>query len=65
MAERADIFFSPRPGTDLAWLSAISRYILDGGHAKTDFLAARVNGLEEYRKSLEPSPMEFAAFSRR
>jgi formate dehydrogenase major subunit len=44
MAERADIFFSPKPGTDLAWLSAISRYVLDGGHASNDFLAARVNG---------------------
>src|SRR5262249_46201839 len=29
MAERADIFFRPRPGTDLVWLSAITRYILD------------------------------------
>jgi hypothetical protein len=35
--------------------------VLDGGHARNDFLAARVNGLEEYRKSLEPFTMEFAA----
>src|SRR5207244_1651350 len=38
MARRADLFFSPRPGMDLVWLSAISRYLLDQGLAKTEFL---------------------------
>ena len=61
MAERADIFFSPAPGTDMVWLSAISRYLLDNGLAKTDFLAKWVNGLDEYRKSLEPFTMDYAA----
>lgn len=61
MAQRADIFFSPAPGTDMVWLSAISRYLLDNGLAKTDFLTMWVNGLEEYRKSLEPFTMEYAA----
>ena len=61
MAERADIFFSPTPGTDMVWLSAVSRYLLDNGLAKTDFLAKWVNGLDEYRKSLEPFTMEYAA----
>src|SRR5260221_7109627 len=61
MAERADIFLHPKPGTDLVWLSAISRYILDNGLAKTAFLDKWVNGLAEYKKSLEPFTMEFAA----
>jgi formate dehydrogenase major subunit len=61
MAERADIFFRPRPGTDLAWLSAMSRYMFDNGLAKTEFLEKHVNGVEEYRKSLEPFTMEYAA----
>src|SRR4029077_20667334 len=26
MAERADLFLHPRPGTDLVWLSAVGRY---------------------------------------
>ena len=60
MARRADLFFRPRPGTDLVWLSAISRYLLDNGLAKTEFLAARVNGLDEYRRSLEPFTLETA-----
>src|SRR5580704_13138627 len=61
MAERADLFFQPKPGTDLVWISAITRYILDNGLEKKEFLAQWVNGLEEYKKSLEPFTMEFAA----
>jgi formate dehydrogenase major subunit len=61
MARRADIFFRPRPGSDLVWLSAMSRYMLEHGYAREEFLRERVNGLEEYRKSLEPFTMEFAA----
>jgi formate dehydrogenase major subunit len=60
MAQRADIFIRPSPGTDLVWLSAISRYILDEGLAKTVFLKEWVNGLDEYRKSLEPFTLEYA-----
>jgi formate dehydrogenase major subunit len=61
MARRADIHFRPRPGTDLVWISAMSRYMLDNGHAKQEFLDKWVNGLDEYRKSLEPFTMEYAA----
>jgi formate dehydrogenase major subunit len=61
MAARADLFLHPKPGTDLVWLCAITRYILDNGLAKTEFLDKWVNGLDEYRKSLEPFTLEFAA----
>jgi formate dehydrogenase major subunit len=61
MAERADLFFQPKPGTDLVWLSAIARYILDNRLEKKEFLAQWVNDLEDYKKSLEPFTMEFAA----
>src|SRR5213079_433197 len=61
MAERADLFIHPKPGTDLVWISAITRYILDNGLAHTAFLEKWVNGLEEYKKSLGPLTMEFAA----
>ncbi len=60
MAQRADVFLRPNPGSDLVWLSAISRYILDEGLAQTAFLDRWVNGLEEYRRSLEPFTLEFA-----
>src|SRR6202789_1311135 len=58
MARRADLFIRPRPGTDLVWLSAVSRYILDQGLAHTAFINQWVNGLDEYRKSLEPFTLE-------
>ena len=61
MARRADLFLRPKPGTDLVWLSAVSRYILDNGLANTAFLDQWVNGLEQYKKSLEPFTMEFAS----
>ncbi len=60
MAERADVFLSPNPGSDVAWLSAITRYILDYGLDDTAFLAQRVNNLDEYRQSLEPFTLHHA-----
>jgi formate dehydrogenase major subunit len=61
MAKRADLFLHPKPGTDLVWLSAVTRYLLDNGMADTKFLNEWVNGLDEYKKSLAPFTMEFAA----
>jgi len=61
MAERADLFFQPKPGSDIAWICAITRYILDQGLENRDFLKKWVNGLDEYRKSLEPFTLEFAS----
>ena len=61
MARRADLHLHARGGTDLAWLCAISRYLLDQGLANGEFLKQWTTGLEEYRKSLEPFTMEFAS----
>jgi formate dehydrogenase major subunit len=61
MARRADVFLHPRPGTDLIWLSAVSRYLIDSELANTDFIDKWVNGFDDYRKSLEPFTLEFAA----
>ncbi len=61
MARRADLFLHPKPGTDLFWLNAISRYLLDNDLAHTKFLDQWVNGLDDYRKSLEPFTMEAAS----
>src|ERR1700736_536559 len=61
MARRADVFLHPKPGTDLVWLSAITRYLLENGLAHKDFLRQWVSGLEEYKKSLAPFTMEFAS----
>jgi formate dehydrogenase major subunit len=61
LAARADLFLHPQPGTDLVWLSAITRYLLDNGRANTRFLDQWVGGLEQYRKSLAPFTMEAAS----
>ncbi|MDX6532139.1 MAG: formate dehydrogenase major subunit [Blastocatellia bacterium] len=61
MARRADVFLHPRPGTDLIWLSAVTRYLIDNDLAKDGFIEKWVNGFDEYRKSLEPFTLEFAA----
>jgi formate dehydrogenase major subunit len=61
MAHRADLFLHPKPGTDLVWLNAITRYLLDQGLANTPFIERWVNGLAAYRKSLEPFTMEAAS----
>jgi formate dehydrogenase major subunit len=61
MAERADLFLHPKPATDVVWLSAVTRYLLENGLANTGFLNQWVNGLEDYQGSLEPFTMEFAA----
>jgi len=60
MAHRADLFLHPKPGTDLVWLNAISRYLLDNGLADRAFLERWVNGLDAYRASLEPFTFDMA-----
>jgi len=61
MARRADVFLHPRPGTDLYWLSAVTRYIFDNGMANQVFIDKWVNGAGDYFKSLEPFTMEMAS----
>lgn len=61
MARRADIHIKPQPGTDLVWLSAVTKYIFDHGKAKADFIRQWVHKEEEYRRSLEPFTLEFAS----
>jgi len=61
MAHRADLFIHPKPGTDLIWMSAVTKWIFDQGLEKKEFLAKWVNKIDEFRKSLEPFTMEYAS----
>jgi formate dehydrogenase major subunit len=61
MARRADVHLRATPSTDIVWLCAVARYILDEGLADSEFLSRWVNGLAEYRQSLEPFTLEFAS----
>ncbi|PLR86844.1 formate dehydrogenase subunit alpha [Bacillus canaveralius] len=60
MADRADLFVHPGAGTDIVWLSAVTKYIIDQGWADEDFIRLKVNGMEEYRKNLEVYTLEYA-----
>ncbi len=61
MARRADIFLHPSPGTDMIWLSAVTKYILDQSWQDQAFLDQWVNDVEAYRASLAPFTLDFAA----
>jgi formate dehydrogenase major subunit len=60
LASRADLYVRPQPGTDLVWLSAVTRYIIEQGWADQAFLDERVNGVEHYVASLEPFTLAYA-----
>jgi formate dehydrogenase major subunit len=60
MAARADVHLQPKTGSDLVWLSAVSRYLLDSGLAKQEFIDRWVNGFDQYKKSLDRFTMEYA-----
>ena len=60
MAERADVFVHPKPGTDLIWLSAVTKYIIDQGWQDKEFIEKWVNGFEEYYESLAGFTLEYA-----
>lgn len=60
MADRADLFVRPNPGTDHVWLSAITRYIIDEGWHDEAFIRNRVDGFEAYVESLRDYTLQYA-----
>lgn len=60
LADRADLYIHPKPGSDLVWLSAVTKYIFDQGWEDQQFLQERVNHVEEYKASLEKFTLEYA-----
>ena len=57
---RADAFYQPKPGTDLVWLGAATKYIIDNDLHDKAFLNDWVDNYEDYYKSLELFTMDFA-----
>ncbi|EXX91860.1 oxidoreductase [Paenibacillus darwinianus] len=60
LGRRADVFLRPKPGTDLIWVSAVTKYILDQGWEDREFLNGRVNGVREYEASLDKYTLAYA-----
>jgi formate dehydrogenase major subunit len=60
MAERASLFVNPRPGSDIAVVNAVAKYVLDHGWQTREFIEGRTVNFDAYAKSLEPFTLEFA-----
>ncbi len=58
MAERADIWVKPHPGTDGIWILGLSKYLVDQGWIDHQFLNERVDNVDEYIQSLAPYTLE-------
>lgn len=60
MAERADLFLRPNPGTDLVLLNAVGRVILDRGWEAKEFIASRTDGFDAFKESLAAFTLDHA-----
>ncbi|GAF22359.1 LOW QUALITY PROTEIN: formate dehydrogenase [Bacillus sp. JCM 19047] len=61
LADRADLFVQPAPGSDLVWLSAVTKYIVDQGWHDVAFLEQHVTDVEDYLKSLDSYTLDYAS----
>ena len=53
MAERSDIFISPKQGTDQVWLMAVTKYMIDQGWHDQTFIDENVNYFDEFKEVLK------------
>ena len=60
MAERSDVFISPKQGTDQVWLMAVTKYTIDQGWYDQEFINENVNFFEDFKESLEEYTLEYA-----
>ncbi len=60
LAERAGLFLSPRSGTDLVLLNAVSRYLIDQGWEDRTFIEGRTIGFDAFRRGLDRYTLDYA-----
>ncbi|MEH7662930.1 formate dehydrogenase subunit alpha [Bacillus velezensis] len=60
MAERSDLFISPKQGTDQVWLMAVTKYMIDQGWHDQAFIDENVNYFDDYKETLEKYTLEYA-----
>jgi formate dehydrogenase major subunit len=60
MAERSDIFMSPKQGTDQVWLMAVTKYIIDQGWHDQAFIDENVNFFDEFKTVLNTYTLDYA-----
>ena len=61
MADFAEIWLCQRPGTDVPLFSAMAHVIIREGLCNKEFIGARTEGFEEYRRAMEEFTPEYAA----
>ncbi|MSP13898.1 MAG: formate dehydrogenase subunit alpha [Chloroflexi bacterium] len=61
MVDFATLWLRQRPGTDVAVFSAMAHVIVQEGLVNREFLAARTEGFEEYKSTLQEMTPEWAA----
>jgi formate dehydrogenase major subunit len=59
MAERADLFIKPKPGTDAILLAGVAKYIIDNGWEDKEFISKRVKGFEQFKESLKSLTLDY------
>ncbi|MCC9022218.1 formate dehydrogenase subunit alpha [Bacillus nakamurai] len=60
MAERSDLFISPKQGTDQVWLMAVTKYMIDQGWHDQAFIDENVNFFEDYKETLKKYTLDYA-----
>lgn len=60
MADRSDIFMSPKQGTDQVWLMAVTKYMIDQGWHDQAFIEENVHHFDEFNEILEKYTLDYA-----
>lgn len=61
MANRADLFLQPKQGTDLVWLSGVTKYIIDQGQHDVGFLERQVSNVDAYIESIQKYTLAYTS----
>ncbi|WP_420496496.1 formate dehydrogenase subunit alpha [Macrococcus psychrotolerans] len=61
LAERADMFVRPNPGSDLVWLNAVTKYIIDNNWQDQAFIDKHVNNYTALVEGLQKYTIDYAA----
>ncbi|MBO1914211.1 molybdopterin-dependent oxidoreductase, partial [Microvirga sp. 3-52] len=60
MAERSNIFISPKQGTDQVWLMAVTKYMIDQGWHDEEFIKENVHSFDEFKEVLKKYTLDYA-----
>src|SRR5699024_12177353 len=60
LADRADLFIRPNPSSDLVWLNAVTKYIIDNDKHDKAFIDELVLDFDKITEALEKFTLEYA-----